>query len=76
MWIVRADGGDPHPPIGLTGGRERARVVPMFVVRDVSTAVGTVRELGGTATDPTDASYGTSSECVDDQGGRFWLVQY
>jgi predicted enzyme related to lactoylglutathione lyase len=48
----------------------------MFVVPDVAAAVGTVRELGGTATDPTDAGYGTSSECVDDQGGRFWLVQY
>jgi predicted enzyme related to lactoylglutathione lyase len=76
MWIVRVDGGDPRPPIGLAGGREKATVVPMFVVPDVAAAVGTVRELGGTATDPTDAGYGTSSECVDDQGGRFWLVQY
>ncbi|MCW0213359.1 MAG: VOC family protein [Pseudonocardia sp.] len=76
MWHVRVGGTDPRPSLGLAGGREPATVVPMFVVADVSAAVATVRSLGGTATDPTDAGYGTSTECVDDQDGRFWLVQY
>lgn len=75
VWNVRVDGGDAHPVTGLAGGREPA-VVPMFAVADIASAVEAVRAGGGTADDPAAAGYGTSSECADDQGARFWLVQY
>ncbi len=50
-------------------------MMPMYQVDDIEGAVGRVRELGGTATDPERQPYGLSSECVDDQGGRFYLGQ-
>jgi predicted enzyme related to lactoylglutathione lyase len=64
---------DTVPMIGLAGGRERATAVPMWKVPDVRRAVDAVRAAGGTATDPERQPYGTTSECVDDQGMRFYL---
>jgi uncharacterized protein len=32
-----------------------------------------VRTAGGSATDPVQQPYGLTSECVDDQGTRFYL---
>jgi uncharacterized glyoxalase superfamily protein PhnB len=75
-WSVRGDAGDTSPMTGLMGGAETAAVVPMFVVADVAAAVAAVRAAGGTADDPAPAGYGTSTQCTDDQGARFWLVQY
>ena len=45
----------------------------MWTVPDVPRAVEAVRRNGGTATDPEQQPYGVSSECVDDQGMRFYL---
>jgi predicted enzyme related to lactoylglutathione lyase len=64
---------DVAPMVGMHGGHDRATGVPMFRVDDVVAAVARVRATGGTATDPERQPYGISSECVDDQGTRFFL---
>lgn len=64
---------DTVPMIGLSGGHERATAVPMWKVTDVPAAVAKVRAAGGTGTDPERQPYGTTSECADDQGTRFYL---
>ena len=64
------------PMTGLAGGSGEPSVLPMWRVDDIAAAVLRVREAGGTATDPEQQSYGISSECVDDQGTRFYLGQH
>jgi uncharacterized glyoxalase superfamily protein PhnB len=44
-----------------------------FVVEDIRASVAKVRELGGTATEPTESESGWSSDCTDDQGTLFCL---
>jgi predicted enzyme related to lactoylglutathione lyase len=61
------------PMVGLRGGHERARVVPMWRVDDIEQAVAAARAHGGTATDPQPQPYGRTSECTDDQGSHFYL---
>jgi predicted enzyme related to lactoylglutathione lyase len=61
------------PMTGMHGGNAAATVVPMWKVDDVAAAVERVRAAGGTATDPQRQPYGTTSECTDDQGIRFYL---
>ena len=68
--------GDIAPMSGLSGGHEQAVVVPMWRVDDIADAVARVRRAGGTATDPEQQPYGLSSDCVDDQGTRFYLGQH
>jgi len=46
-----------------------------FVVDDIRAAVSTVRELGGTATEPSESPSGWSSDCTDDQGTVFSLSE-
>lgn len=70
-WQVQ----DTAPMIGLSGGHESATAVPVWTVGDVAAAVAAVRGRGGSATDPHREPYGTVSECVDDQGLRFSLVE-
>jgi predicted enzyme related to lactoylglutathione lyase len=70
---------DGHAPRGVTpmtgmhGGNAVHTAVPMWKVADVAAAVDRVRAAGGTATDPERQPYGTTSECTDDQGIRFYL---
>lgn len=64
---------DTVPMAGLSGGHARAAAVPMWRVRDVAAAVAEVRAAGGSATEPEAQPYGRTSECVDDQGMRFYL---
>ena len=71
-WSVE----DVAPMMGLHGGHDQATGVPMYRVDDIATAVERVREAGGTATDPAAQPYGVTSECVDDQGTRFYLGQH
>lgn len=61
--------------MGMSGGADRSEVLPMFGVQDIAAAVAGVRGSGGTATDPTEMPYGTTAECADDQGLRFYLGQ-
>ncbi|MFN2591573.1 MAG: hypothetical protein ABR532_01910 [Candidatus Dormibacteria bacterium] len=61
------------PMSGLSGGHPVDTVVPMYRVDDIVAAVDRVRAAGGTATDPVTQPYGRTSECVDDQGTRFYL---
>lgn len=61
------------PMTGLQGGHPAYTAVPMWRVADVAAAVEQVRAHGGTATDPERQPYGTTSECTDDQGIRFYL---
>jgi len=70
------DRGDPEgivPMTGISGGHPEPAVVPMWRVDDVASAVERVRAAGGTATDPERRPYGTTTDCVDDQGTRFYL---
>jgi len=63
------------PMIGLSGGHEQATAVPVWTVRNVAAAVAAVRGRGGSATEPHREPYGTVTECADDQGLRFSLVE-
>jgi predicted enzyme related to lactoylglutathione lyase len=64
---------DTVPMTGLSGGHRQTAGVPMWRVADVARAVEAVRTAGGSATDPVQQPYGLTSECVDDQGTRFYL---
>lgn len=61
------------PMGGIHGGRERSRVVPMYVVDDIAAAVSRVREAGGTADSPAPTPWGALARCTDDQGTHFQL---
>jgi uncharacterized protein len=61
------------PMTGLSGGHAQPTAVPMWRVDDLQAAVDRVRAHGGTATNPERQPYGETSECVDDQGSRFYL---
>ena len=65
----------PTPMTGFAGGAAEPAIVAMFAVDDIDAAVARVRTAGGTATDPARQPYGTTSDCVDDQGLRFYLGQ-
>jgi predicted enzyme related to lactoylglutathione lyase len=67
--------GGPRPMTGMWGGTGRQFVEPVFAVTDVEDAVRQVRDLGGTATDPHQEPYGVTSECVDNQGLSFSVVE-
>lgn len=65
-----------HPMAGVAGGAAAAVTVPMWTVADIDDAVRRVRDAGGTVLqEPTPQPYGQMAECVDDQGGRFYLGQ-
>ena len=66
---------DVVPMVGLHGGHAVTTVLPMYRVDDLGVSVARVRAAGGSATDPESHPYGLSSECVDDQGTRFYLGQ-
>jgi predicted enzyme related to lactoylglutathione lyase len=67
---------DVVPMSGLSGGAQRATVVPIFRVDDIQAAgVERVRAAGGTASEPQHAGYGIRAECAADQGVRFLLGQ-
>jgi uncharacterized glyoxalase superfamily protein PhnB len=61
------------PMTGISGGHDQATTVPMYRVDNIADAVRRVRDLGGSASDPERQPYGTTSECTDDQGTRFYL---
>ncbi|MEU6034819.1 VOC family protein [Actinomadura sp. NPDC047616] len=61
--------------IGLWGDQDHATLFPCFTVDDVHTAVRRVRQAGGEAEEPTRAPYGLASNCTDDQGMPFALLQ-
>jgi predicted enzyme related to lactoylglutathione lyase len=66
---------DTAPMCGMSGGHELATVVPMYRVDDIADAVRRVRAGGGSASDPEAQPYGITSQCIDDQGTRFYLGQ-
>jgi len=76
-WQFADGGGGSHissisaPTGGLQPGTGPTDLY--FVVDDVSVAVVKVRELGGTAEEPTDYESGAAATCTDDQGTRFLL---
>lgn len=67
---------DVAPMCGIQGGHDTIVAVPMYVVDDIAAAVGRVRAAGGTSTEPERQPYGTSATCADDQGTRFYLIEY
>lgn len=63
-----------HPMGGVAGGSARPATVPMWTVADIDDAVARVREAGGSVIqEPARQPYGTTAECRDDQGSRFYL---
>lgn len=62
-------------PWGGIAGNDRVSTSTLaFGVDDIHAAVAKIRELGGTAEEPSDAGgHGLWSECTDDQGTRFAL---
>ncbi|WP_433293135.1 VOC family protein [Pseudonocardia sp. CA-142604] len=75
-WNVRTAGYEPRPRTSIWGGHsEDAAVVPAFAVADLAAAVDSVRESGGTSTEPEQRRFGRAAECRDDQGGHFQLVE-
>lgn len=68
---VRADRGDPRPPVLLAAGSGPAVAVPVFAVDDLDAAVAATRDAGGIATRTTP----TTADCADDQGTPFTLNQ-
>lgn len=64
-----------RPLSGLAGGHTETTIVPQYVVEDIDAAVARVRAAGGSADEPRQQPYGRSTECVDDQGTRFYLAQ-
>ena len=62
---------------GLHGKDDRPAIVVYFDVPDIEVAVAKVRQLGGTAEDPTPEvpGFGRFSTCADPQGIRFGLRQ-
>ena len=63
------------PMAGLSGGDDHAEVVLVYQVDDIQAAVRRVRDNGGRAAEPVQQPYGLISDCTDDQGTRFCLVQ-
>ena len=68
---------DARPDTGLWGGRDGDEVgaTLCFRVDDITTAVRTIREHGGTADEPSAAPYGQLAECTDGAGLRFQVWQ-
>lgn len=62
---------------GLHGKDDRPAIVVYFDVPDIEAAVARVRQLGGTADDPTpeEPGFARFSTCADPQGIRFGLRQ-
>ena len=63
----------PPGAVSPVEAQESLRSQLWFVVDDIHAAVSTVRELGGTATDPVLHDSGWAADCVDDQGTLFSL---
>jgi predicted enzyme related to lactoylglutathione lyase len=66
---------DVAPMGGIGGGRTEQVTAPMWLVDDIEAAAARVRAAGGTATEVAQRPYGLESDCVDDQGSRFYLGQ-
>ncbi len=60
---------------GLGGGRQGHAPELWFAVDDARAAADRVRELGGTAGDPSVGEHGTHVRCTDDQGVAFGIGQ-
>jgi predicted enzyme related to lactoylglutathione lyase len=61
------------PMSGLSGGAQRAAVIPMLRLDEIQAAVERVRAAGGSASEPMREGYGIRAECADDQGVKFHL---
>ena len=60
---------------GIGAGRSGHHPEFWFRVEDLTNSIETVRAAGGTATDPIDTPQGPVSQCTDDQGVEFGLIQ-
>lgn len=65
---------DSDPACGLMRADGKAPEV-WFKTLDIASRVAKVRELGGSADEPSESASGTSAACKDDQGMRFNLWQ-
>lgn len=61
-------GGTPHG-----GSGQHPRI--FFGVDDIAATTASVRELGGTVTEPVTIPAGASANCADDQGVEFSLFE-
>lgn len=67
----------PSIKAGLHDQDAEARIAVYFSVDDIDAATRTVRDLGGTADDPSpeEPGFGRFTTCTDDQGVKFGLHQ-
>jgi len=63
------------PGHGIWGNQERSTLFLCFAVNDLQVAVDRVRTAGGESDGPREEPWGSTADCVDDQGVRFALVQ-
>jgi len=63
------------PPGGLVRDSEATGARVYFTTDDIQATVALVRELGGTAKDPSKSESGWSTDCRDNQGAPFSLWQ-
>lgn len=78
-WTYESNGDYHHikgssPAGGITPG-DTARMATSLAVPDAAAAVAKVRELGGTAPDPTRSESGWSVQVTDGHGGEIELWQ-
>lgn len=62
-------------PAGGINRSDDTRIDAWFRIDDIQASIAVVRELGGTAEEPSQSASGWSSACTDDQGTKFNLWQ-
>lgn len=63
------------PDGGVWGPQPRPTLFRSHVVYDIDQAVRRVRDAGGQAEEPTQAPYGRTADCLDNQGAPFAIHQ-
>jgi hypothetical protein len=66
---------ETSPGGGLNSADAGTRAQIWFRIDDIASAVARVRELGGSAEEPSNSASGLSAACKDDQGTEFNLWQ-
>ncbi len=66
---------DASPHLGLAGGVAEPTFFCSMAVDDLAAGLERVRAAGGQTEEVTEASYGSTAMCADDQGLRFALWQ-
>lgn len=66
---------ETSPGGGINASDQSTTPKVWFRIDDIQSAVARIRELGGTAEEPSQSASGLSAACKDDQGTEFNLWQ-